>query len=111
MPDNLDSGLRAINNDQIGSVFRQMGTAISTIVAGRGYIADSEIEMLAGIIGAVLFAVWGYFSNRDAALIDSAVQVPAVESLTVKHPALPALNTKREASRKLTTGRPTTPYR
>jgi hypothetical protein len=104
------TGLRAINSDQIGSVIRQVATAIAGSIAARGFIADSEAELWGGVIAAVLIAAWGYFANRDAALINSATQVPAVTEMVVEPAAVDSLNTKKETSRKLTAGRGQ-PYR
>jgi hypothetical protein len=104
------TGLRVDNTDQIGSVVRQFATMIAGVIAAKGAIGESEVELYGGIIAAVLMAAWGFFSNRDAALINSATNVPAVTEMVVEPAAVDSLNTKKETSRKLTAGRGQ-PYR
>jgi hypothetical protein len=103
------TGLRAVNNDQLASSVQRIATTIAGAIAARGYIGDSEVELWGGIIAALAFAAWGFFTNRDANLINTAVNVPAVESLTIKSPALTSVRTRGRGAGKIITK--DSPYR
>lgn len=75
--------LRAINPEQLAALLRTIGQVLGGVIATHGWMTESEWATAFGGVTTILLTAWGIFARRDTALIESAANVPATQTIAV----------------------------
>lgn len=68
--------------DQISGVLDRVFIAIAMYAVAKGWISQSDAMQLVALLLAVGGAVWGWYVNRDKALVQAAASVPGTVVVT-----------------------------
>lgn len=75
-----------ITQEQIKGMLDRAGAVIATLLLGylvrKGWIGDTEVAALTPIIILVPTMAWGWWVNRNQALVQSAATVPGTVVVT-----------------------------
>lgn len=80
-----------MNFEQVMSIVRQMMLFGGGLLVTKGWVDDTNLQLLVGAAITIISSVWAIYTRRNTGLIASAADVPSVQKIETTSPTAQAL--------------------